>query len=126
MCPFTREARRLASRPPVNECKHGVNERKHRTRPGGGDVYMDFACGARQAPLTTRQASPSDCWLVNGREFAFQRVLLRLGLEEAARGVFRDVVELTILAPAQISRITNAVTDVDQREQVGQEHFHLS
>lgn len=38
MCPFTREARRLASRPPVNECKHGVNERKHRTRPGGGDV----------------------------------------------------------------------------------------
>jgi len=42
--------------------------------------------------------------LMNGREFAFQRVLLSLGLEEAARGVFRDVVELTVGALAQIGR----------------------
>jgi hypothetical protein len=55
----------------------------------------------------------SDCRLVNGREFAFQRVLLSLGLEEAARGFLRDVVELAVRAPAQISPITNAVTDVD-------------
>jgi len=50
---------------------------------------------------------------VNGREFAFQRMLFRLGLKKAARGFLRDVVELTVRASAQISRITNAVTDVD-------------
>ena len=45
-----------------------VYERKQRIRPGGGDVYMDFACGARQAPLTTTSCGRPMC---GKRSFAF-------------------------------------------------------
>jgi hypothetical protein len=95
-----------------------VYERKQRIRPGGGDVYMRISRAKRarlrlpgvciRSRLMVRSAL-----LMNGREFAFQRVLLRLGLEEAARGVFRDVVKFAVRHSAQISRITDAVTDVD-------------
>ncbi len=86
--------------------------------PEGSDVYMRISRAKR-----ARLRLPGACirsrlmvrsaLLMNGREFALQRMLLRLGLEEAARGVFRDVVKFAVRHSAQISRITNAVTDRD-------------
>jgi hypothetical protein len=78
-----------------------VSQRKRISKPASDDVSCQNSRAERVTPL------------MNGREFTFQRVLLSLGLEESARGVFRDVVELAVREITQISRITNAVTDRD-------------